>query len=623
MKYTLYMLALSALLGTTHAATGQLDTDATETLLTSATEVFGADGLGITTVHSETLLHNDAGVAQNSQMPIYFNSDLEKIQLLDCYTLKPDGRKFPLDRDAVYTQLDQSAGDDGTPEFDSSKKQVLVYPQVAAGDTLVLNYRRIEIKPVIPGQISMQLSFTPDYANDDYETTIMIPDKFKMTLVTQGINVARGHSGGTQSFHISYHHPLAQNDVVSEIDERETSPTVTLSSYHGWDQFAAVYARQIAATEQPSATIIATANQITAGVADRATQTRLIYNWVSTRIRYVAVELGAGGFVPHDAAKILLLGYGDCKDHATLFGALLAAKGIPSERVLIDADDLYHIGDVPYMSAFDHMITWLPELGIYADTTAQMAPLGTLPFDEYGKQVVHVEANGQAERRIPLLAKGAAYTLGVFNSSVDTHNRVTTDIAYFGTGPFDFNTRYDGFYAQSQGEGYADSVLQDRNLTGHASVSSSSQPTDLTTDFTLRGHSLADPEADILADNWTTMPAGLNMGYVPGDMLLGPLWPKKLPADAPVPCYSGTEERRYSLQLPDGYRFDHAPEDLNYHTAHATYSSVWTINADATSIEQRVIFTSHVDQAICSGAVRQEAVDLLAKINKISISILR
>jgi len=79
-----------------------------------------------------------------------------------------------------------------------------------------------------------------------------------------------------------------------------------------------------------------------------------------------------------------------------LFSALLRAKGIESELVLINLGFGYSGPRAPGFSAFNHMISWLPEFGLYADTTAAVAPFGTLPFPEYGKPVLHV---GRARAR--------------------------------------------------------------------------------------------------------------------------------------------------------------------------------------------------------------------------------
>ena len=590
----------------------RLDADAFDRKIFSSHGTVDSSGREQTTFHQEILIRNDAGVAEFGQYPLDFDDETEKLDLLEAYTRKPDGRKIPVNLNAVYLQLAQ--GDDATPQFDSTKQKIVVFPQLAAGDTMVLTYRRTELKPTIPGQFSRTFVLAPDFAIDDFEMSLAVSDRFKVNVFERNLTVKRIHQGHIQLFRLSYHHPVAPADYISELDDRDVSPMVLISSYATWDQFAAKYADLIAPTLTQDRAIAAQANQITQGVTDRAARTKLIYDWVSTHIRYVAVELGNGGYVPHSAATVLALGYGDCKDHATLFSALLKAEGIPSVRVLINSNASYQLGDVPTMGAFDHMITWLPELKIYADTTAQFAPFGALPFREYGKPVIFVVNTGDARHTVPILTPGTARTVTTISSAIDSENRIIGDISYSGTGPFDFAARGDGFYAQSQGADYDDEVLQERNLSGTARVTSSTEPTDLDQKFTLQGHFVEDPNPGILADNETSMPAGLNLGYVPGEFLLGPLNPGKLPATAPTPCYSGTEERDLSLRLPPGYRIEKAPSDLILRTAHGSYSSVWHTDNAAGRIERTMIFTSRVDQAVCTGALRREATDLIAKI---------
>lgn len=73
--------------------------------------------------------------------------------------------------------------------------------------------------------------------------------------------------------------------------------------------------------------------------------------------------------------------YGDCKDHVALFGALLAAVGIRSEPVLLNLGSVYTLPSVPGYGggAVNHAITWLPDLGLYADTTTGGIAFGYLP----------------------------------------------------------------------------------------------------------------------------------------------------------------------------------------------------------------------------------------------------
>ena len=63
--------------------------------------------------------------------------------------------------------------------------------------------------------------------------------------------------------------------------------------------------------------------------------------------------------------------FGDCKDKATLMSALLAAKGIASEAVLINFGESYKLPEPPTMVALNHVILYLPEFDLYDDPTAK------------------------------------------------------------------------------------------------------------------------------------------------------------------------------------------------------------------------------------------------------------
>ena len=59
-----------------------------------------------------------------------------------------------------------------------------------------------------------------------------------------------------------------------------------------------------------------------------------LYNYV-TSLRYVAVPLGVNSFRPHAAANVLQNQFGDCKDKANLFNALLHSLKIEAHLVLV------------------------------------------------------------------------------------------------------------------------------------------------------------------------------------------------------------------------------------------------------------------------------------------------
>jgi hypothetical protein len=55
---------------------------------------------------------------------------------------------------------------------------------------------------------------------------------------------------------------------------------------------------------------------------DVRSKVRALHHWVASNIRYIAVSIEDGGFVPRSAEQVLANLYGDCKDHVVLLEAL-------------------------------------------------------------------------------------------------------------------------------------------------------------------------------------------------------------------------------------------------------------------------------------------------------------
>ncbi len=78
---------------------------------------------------------------------------------------------------------------------------------------------------------------------------------------------------------------------------------------------------------------------------------------VQNEVRYVGIEVGAGGYFARPPETVVDQGFGDCKDKALLLVTLLRALGIAADVALADLDQGYGLSDVlPGAGAFDHMI---------------------------------------------------------------------------------------------------------------------------------------------------------------------------------------------------------------------------------------------------------------------------
>ena len=97
-------------------------------------------------------------------------------------------------------------------------------------------------------------------------------------------------------------------------------------------------------------------NDLTAGKATLLEKMQAIAVFMQHDIRYVAIELGIGGWQPHAAPDVFSHKYGDCKDKATLMRTMLSVVGVDSYQVVINAERGAVTRDMPAHNGFNHAI---------------------------------------------------------------------------------------------------------------------------------------------------------------------------------------------------------------------------------------------------------------------------
>ena len=124
---------------------------------------------------------------------------------------------------------------------------------------------------------------------------------------------------------------------------------------------------------------------------------RAIYEFVSSKIRYVGIDFGVGRYQPHEASEVLANQYGDCKDKDTALEALLRASGFATAPALIGVG-IAPVPDVPSPAIFNHVITTvdLPAGRMWLDRTPGVAPFGYLLATIRDQQALVVPSSGAA-----------------------------------------------------------------------------------------------------------------------------------------------------------------------------------------------------------------------------------
>ncbi|MFC1543093.1 DUF3857 domain-containing transglutaminase family protein [Candidatus Neomarinimicrobiota bacterium] len=172
-----------------------------------------------------------------------------------------------------------------------------------------------------------------------------------------------------------------------------------------WEDVSEWY-RQLAEPQiEGGAGVQALADALTDGLTSDVAKLRAIYEWVRDRIRYVAVDIGIGGYQPHPAEEVLLNRYGDCKDMTTLLCSLARAAGLEAYEVIVST---WQNGrpdtTLPSPFQFNHMIAYSPVAagpeGTWMDATEKGCPFGQLPWFDQGLPVLVTAGEDEAGIRV-------------------------------------------------------------------------------------------------------------------------------------------------------------------------------------------------------------------------------
>ncbi|SCX38420.1 DUF3857 domain-containing protein [Variovorax sp. EL159] len=331
-------------------------------------------------------LNNDQGVRQNSQIPLSYSTSLQELEVLEAYTTTKDGRRIDVSSDKILLQ--QSPQSAGAPMFDDAKVKTVVFPATEVGAVLTLRWRTTQRTPLFPGAFSMSQTFSRTSDIQSSKVTLRAPESLDLHTDAVGLEGGKVASDqpGIQMWRWTLNNAPAHAPEAGAVSTYDFSPHVSATTFADYGAAGKAYLERARPKAEVTPAIRKLADELTKGIEDRRTQAQALYQWVSKDVRYVAIFLGAGGVVPHEAETIAQIKYGDCKDHVTLLEALLAAKGIKSSPVLVNLGAVYALPKVAVTpGAFNHAITYLPEFDLFVDSTARIAPFGVLPLVERGK----------------------------------------------------------------------------------------------------------------------------------------------------------------------------------------------------------------------------------------------
>jgi hypothetical protein len=126
--------------------------------------------------------------------------------------------------------------------------------------------------------------------------------------------------------------------------------------FSNWKEMGTWYSGLESGRLEPSPEIKQKASALTSSLPSTLEKMQAIAKFVQHDIRYVAIELGIGGWQPHPAKDVFVNRYGDCKDKAGLMRSMLHEIGVESYHVAINTSRGSIVPETPAHRGFNHAI---------------------------------------------------------------------------------------------------------------------------------------------------------------------------------------------------------------------------------------------------------------------------
>ncbi len=539
------------------------------------------------------LIETEDAVSTYGEKRISYTPKLESIRLLAAYTILPNGTRMQVPPKSIHTAKGE-VGKGGTVYSDQNS-MVLIYPNVMVGSQLYIKYIKTAHTPLFAGQFAFRFTMSPHLKSA--HTEININHDRRLNLKIDSRDVEGGALSDLNGMH-RYRFTHKQEKILPMEDGQITgddySPFVQASTFANYEELGAAYQEKLKQKVNVTAEIQELANKLTLGVDNPKDQTRILYNWVSKNIRYVGSYIGNGGYVPHDSQTILSNRWGDCKDHVVILEALLAAKGIESSAALISTGYTYKLPKLAGINAFNHVITYVPSLDLYLDSTAQFAPMGTLPTTNLNKNVVLTALN-KVGKTPPMLALENT-VISHISMKVLPDGTIHGTSKVIATGTIEIMLREVGSIGLSMtGERMAEAQLERYNLSGKGRVSTSDpnnldKPMEVSATFTL------DPVSNFPGPGSMSIPAGVAYEVITRNDMAKP----KDKFNLPYRCQSATTINQYDIEFPSNIKITHVPENVNYSDGIFQYTVTYVLKGSRLEINREL--TSQNPSMVCAEA---------------------
>jgi tetratricopeptide (TPR) repeat protein len=404
-----------------------------------------ADGTGERVVHTVMRIQSQGAAQQFGVLAVGYASANETARFTLVRVRKPDGTTVDTPPDTAMEMSAEVTRE--APLYSDLKEKHLPVRSLSVGDTLEYEVHTTIDKAEAPGQFWGATHFVApgtvvvlaevvnlEVPKDKYvqvwspnhKPTITEKESVRTYSWTDAQLVPAPKPTGADNST----KPEAPKDPDENAKGRKL-PSIAWTTYRNWAEVGDWYRAMAMPRTEPTEELRKRAIELTRDAKTPEEQVRAIYDFVSSKIRYIGIDFGVGRYQPHQASEVLANQYGDCKDKDTALEALLHARGFATAPALIGVG-IAPVPEVPSPAIFNHVITTvdLPGGRMWLDTTPGVAPFGYLLATIRDQEALVVSSSGAAALATtpanppyPLMERFEA------NGSLDTEGKMTAKMS--------------------------------------------------------------------------------------------------------------------------------------------------------------------------------------------------
>ena len=319
--------------------------------------------------HLRVRLDNAHDFSRWSPFPIALDENREMGDLSASAT-QPDGKVLKVSRRDLDTR--QMAGEGNL--HSSLAVRTVAFPAVPVGSVLALDYE-VRERPWFPAG---QLALGSDEAVESLRISIHSSGgagagwRYHVDGAMPGLNVQEVPGGVTVT---GTRLPgLTPPEKAPGLAAEGALLRYAWGDAASWEAIGKWYTGVLTGVPRGAEAVRGKAQALVAGITDKRRRIEALADFARRQVRYVAVEVGIGGYRPHTPQQVMERLWGDCKDKALLLVDLLQEAGIEAYPALARLDPDGKVDrDFPSPFQFNHMIVAVPAEGLGLDPDAPVA----------------------------------------------------------------------------------------------------------------------------------------------------------------------------------------------------------------------------------------------------------